>query len=205
MCTSCLRSFAAVLLLANPTPVLPINGVMHNTGMNTSLGADAPRAAARTETSRDERQADVVAALTAVLPRAAILCRHEDTAPYECDALTAYRASPLAVVLPETETQVAAALKVCHRMRVPVIARGAGTGLSGGAMPHHGGVVLSLAKFNRILKIDAGTCTAVVQCGVRNLAISEAAAPDGLYYSPRPSSSVACHIRGQRAENTPDR
>ncbi len=178
-------------------------GVMHNTEMNTSLGADAPsRAAARTETSRDERQADVVAALTAVLPRAAILCRHEDTAPYECDALTAYRASPLAVVLPETETQVAAALKICHRMRVPVIARGAGTGLSGGATPHHGGVVLSLAKFNRILKIDAGTCTAVVQCGVRNLAISEAAAPYGLYYAPDPSSQIACTIGGNVAENS---
>src|SRR6266702_2266962 len=202
MCTSCLRSFAAVLLLANPTPVLPINGVMHNTEMNTSLGADAPRAAARTEPSRDERQADVVAALTAVLPRAAILCRHEDTAPYECDALTAYRASPLAVVLPETETQVAAALKVCHRMGVPIIARGAGTGLSGGATPHHGGVVLSLAKFNRILKIDAGTCTAVVQCGVRNLAISEAAAPYGLYYAPDPSSQIACTIGGNVAENS---
>ncbi len=175
---------------------------MHNTGMNTSLGADAPRAAARTEASRDERQADVVAALSAVLPRGAILFRHEDTAPYECDALTAYRSSPLAVVLPETEMQVAETLKVCHRMGVPIIARGAGTGLSGGATPHHGGVILSLAKFNRILRIDAGTCTAVVQCGVRNLAISEAAAPYGLYYAPDPSSQIACTIGGNVAENS---
>jgi glycolate oxidase len=179
-----------------------VNGVMHNTGMNTSLGAGAPRAAARTEASRDARQADVVAALTAVLPREAILFHHEDTVPYECDALTAYRTSPLVVVLPDTEIQVAATLKVCHRMGVPIIARGAGTGLSGGATPHHGGVILSLAKFNRILKIDAGTCTAVVQCGVRNLAISEAAAPYGLYYAPDPSSQIACTIGGNVAENS---
>src|SRR5260221_14539139 len=100
---------------------------MHNTEMNTSLGAGAPsRAAARTENSRDERQADVGAALTAVLPRAPILCRHEDTAPYECDALTAYPASPLALGLPGTETQGAAALKICHPVRVPALARGAG-------------------------------------------------------------------------------
>jgi glycolate oxidase len=175
---------------------------MHNTAMNTSLGADAPGAAAPTEVSRDERQADVVAALSAVLPRGAILFRHEDTVPYECDALTAYRASPLVVVLPETEMQVAATLKVCHRMGVPIIARGAGTGLSGGALPHHGGVILSLAKFNKILKIDAGTCTAVVQCGVRNMAISEAAAPYGLYYAPDPSSQIACTIGGNVAENS---
>ncbi len=143
-----------------------------------------------------------MAALAGVLPRGAILFRREDTAPYECDALTAYRTSPLAVVLPETEMQVAAALEVCHRMGVPIIARGAGTGLSGGATPHHGGVVLSLAKFNKILRIDAGTCTAVVQCGVRNLAISEAAAPYGLYYAPDPSSQIACTIGGNVAENS---
>jgi glycolate dehydrogenase FAD-linked subunit len=160
--------------------------------MNTLAGAEA----------RDKRQADVVAALTGVLPRGAILFRHEDTVPYECDALTAYRTSPLAVVLPETETQIAATLKICHRMGVPIIARGAGTGLSGGAMPHHWGVILSLAKFNRILKIDAAACTADVQCGVRNVAISEAAAADGLYYAPDPSSQIACTIGGNVAENS---
>jgi glycolate oxidase len=160
--------------------------------MHTLPGAEA----------RDKRQADVVAALTGVLPRGAILFRHEDTVPYECDALTAYRTSPLAVVLPETETQIAATLQTCHRMGVPIIARGAGTGLSGGAMPHHWGVILSLAKFNRILKIDAAACTADVQCGVRNVAISEAAAAYGLYYAPDPSSQIACTIGGNVAENS---
>ena len=148
------------------------------------------------------RQSDVVAALGEVLPREAILFRHEDTASYECDGLTAYRVSPLVVVLPETEAQVAAILAVCHKNAVPVVARGAGTGLSGGALPHASGVILSLAKFNKILKIDALACTAVVQCGVRNLAISEASAPFGLYYAPDPSSQIACTIGGNVAENS---
>ena len=140
-------------------------------------------------------------ALNKVLPRAGILFRHEDTAPFECDALTAYRTSPMVVVLPESEAQVAAILKICHEMQVPVVARGAGTGLSGGATPHAMGVVLSLAKFNK-MTIDPVSCTAVVQCGVRNLAISEAAAPYGLYYAPDPSSQIACTIGGNVAENS---
>src|SRR5258706_10230427 len=170
--------------------------------MTTSLGAGGRDTAAPAEASRDQRQAELVAALTEVLPRGAILFRHEDTAPYECDALTAYRTSPMVVVLPETDVQVAATLKLCHRMGVPVIARGAGTGLSGGAMPHHKGVTLSLAKFNKILEVDAAACTAVVQCGVRNLAISEAAAAYGLYYAPDPSSQIACTIGGNVAGNS---
>jgi len=93
-------------------------------------------------------------------------------------------------------------LKTCHRLGVPVVARGAGTGLSGGAMPHAMGVTLSLAKFNRILSIDPRSRTAVVQSGVRNLAISEAAAPHGLYYAPDPSSQIACTIGGNVAENS---
>ncbi|HXA22431.1 MAG TPA: FAD-linked oxidase C-terminal domain-containing protein [Acetobacteraceae bacterium] len=152
--------------------------------------------------SRAQRQAEVVAALREVLPGGAILFRHEDTVPYECDALTAYRTSPMVVALPDSEAQVAATLKMCHRMGVPVIARGAGTGLSGGAMPHHWGVILSLAKFTRIIEIDAAACTAAVQCGVRNVAISEAAAPFGLYYAPDPSSQIACTIGGNVAENS---
>jgi glycolate oxidase len=165
--------------------------------MNSSLRSDA-----LADTPREQRQKDIVAALREVLPRGSILCRREDTAPYECDALTAYRTSPMVVVLPETDAQVAAILRLCHRMTVPLIARGAGTGLSGGATPHREGVVLSLAKFNKILKIDAAACTAVVQCGVRNLAISEAAAPYGLYYAPDPSSQIACTIGGNVAENS---
>ncbi len=152
--------------------------------------------------SRAARQAKVVAALSAVVPAHALLWRSEDTTPYECDGLTAYREQPLVVVLPETETQVADVLCVCDEMGVPVVARGAGTGLSGGAMPHRMGVTLSLAKFNRILRIDPVARTAVVQCGVRNLAISEAAAPYGLYYAPDPSSQIACTIGGNVAENS---
>jgi glycolate oxidase len=157
-------------------------------------GAEAARQSAR--------QAEVAEALSRVLPASALLVRREDTAPYECDGLTAFKAVPMAVVLPENEAQLVAVLKVCHELGVPVIARGAGTGLSGGALPHRLGVTLSLAKFNQILKVDPLSCTAVVQCGVRNLAISEAAAPYGLYYAPDPSSQIACTIGGNVAENS---
>ena len=149
-----------------------------------------------------ERRSQVAAALAAALPAHAILARREDTVPYECDGLTAYREQPMLVVLPETEAQVASVLKTCHDLGVPVVARGAGTGLSGGALPHREGVTLSLAKFNRILAIDPLARTARVQCGVRNIAISEAAAPHGLYYAPDPSSQIACTIGGNVAENS---
>jgi glycolate oxidase len=148
------------------------------------------------------RKAEVAAALARVLPASAILANREETTPYECDGLTAYRAAPMLVVLPEDEAQVSAVLKTCHRLGVPVVARGAGTGLSGGALPHRAGVTLSLAKLNRILEVDPIACLAVVQCGVRNLAISEAAEPFGLYYAPDPSSQIACTIGGNVAENS---
>ena len=151
---------------------------------------------------RDARQTRVVQALRAVLPAHALLWNREDTTAYECDGLTAYRERPMVVALPETWDQVQAVLQVCHRLDVPVVARGAGTGLSGGALPHRMGVTLGLAKFNKILKVDALSRTAVVQCGVRNLAISEAAAPLGLYYPPDPSSQIACTIGGNVAENS---
>ncbi|WP_027476069.1 FAD-linked oxidase C-terminal domain-containing protein [Curvibacter gracilis] len=151
---------------------------------------------------RAERQAQVVAALQAVLPAHALLWHTEDTVPYECDGLTAYRERPLVVALPETEDEVQAVLQTCHELQVPVVARGAGTGLSGGAMPHKMGVTMSLAKFNQIVRIDPASRTAVVQGGVRNLAISEAAAPFGLYYAPDPSSQIACTIGGNVAENS---
>jgi glycolate oxidase len=152
--------------------------------------------------ARAERQAQVVAALRKVLPQGALLWHEEETTPYECDGLTAYRQRPLVVALPESEAQVQAVLKACHALEVPVVARGAGTGLSGGAMPHGLGVTLSLAKFNEICSIDPAARTAVVQCGVRNLAISEAAASYGLYYAPDPSSQIACTIGGNVAENS---
>jgi glycolate oxidase len=144
----------------------------------------------------------VIAALAPLLPPHALLHQSEQTTPYECDGLTAYRQRPLAVALPETSGQVAAVLKACHGLGVPVVARGAGTGLSGGAMPHELGVTLALAKFNKILSIDPLARTARVQCGVRNLAISEAAAVHGLYYAPDPSSQIACTIGGNVAENS---
>jgi glycolate oxidase len=158
--------------------------------------------AVTSSSERAARQAEVVAALQALLPAHALLWHSEDTVPYECDGLTAYRERPLVVALPETEAQVAAVLRACHALQVPVVARGAGTGLSGGAMPNAMGVTLGLAKFNRILQLDKFSRTAVVQCGVRNLAISEAAAPLGLYYAPDPSSQIACTIGGNVAENS---
>jgi len=152
--------------------------------------------------SQPSLQARVVEALLLVVPKHALLWHSEDTTPFECDGLTAYRQRPMVVALPETYAQVQGILKSCHAMGVPVVARGAGTGLSGGAMPHAAGVTLSLAKFNKILKLDAKSRTAVVQGGVRNLAISEAAAPLGLYYAPDPSSQIACTIGGNVAENS---
>jgi glycolate oxidase len=151
---------------------------------------------------RAERQQQVVAELATLLPPHALLWQAEDTTPYECDGLTAYRERPLVVALPESEEQVTAVLRACRRLGVPVVARGAGTGLSGGALPHRLGVTLSLAKFNRIVKVDALARSATVQCGVRNLAISEAAAPYDLYYAPDPSSQIACTIGGNVAENS---
>ncbi|MDC8784915.1 FAD-linked oxidase C-terminal domain-containing protein [Paucibacter sp. hw1] len=153
-------------------------------------------------TLRVQTQNRVVTALLQHLPAHALLWHTEDTVPYECDGLTAYRERPLLVALPETEAQVAAVLQTCHQLNIPVVARGAGTGLSGGAMPHAQGVTLALAKFKSILKIDPVARTARVQCGVRNLAISEAAAAHGLYYAPDPSSQIACTIGGNVAENS---
>ena len=152
--------------------------------------------------SLSELLAQVSVALQAVLPAENLITNAERTTPYECDGLTAYRQRPLAVALPSSYQQIQAVLQTCHQLGVPVVARGAGTGLSGGAMPHARGVTLSLAKFNQILKIDPLARTATVQCGVRNLAISEAAAAHGLYYAPDPSSQIACTIGGNVAENS---
>ncbi len=147
-------------------------------------------------------KARLVAALSRILPPHALLVDREDLKPYECDGLSAYRELPMVVALPDQEAQVVAILRTCHERGVPVVARGAGTGLSGGAMPHKFGVVMSLAKFKRILAVDPLSRTAVVQPGVRNLSISEAAAPHGLYYAPDPSSQIACTIGGNVAENS---
>jgi glycolate oxidase len=164
-------------------------------------GPDEPRFSDVAERPDAGRRREVVAALTAVLPAGAVLAAGNDLKPYECDGLATFRQLPIAVLLPASEREVAAALGVCSRLGVPVVARGAGTGLSGGAMPHASGVVLSLARLNRILELDPVVGTARVEPGVRNLAISEAAAPFGLYYAPDPSSQIACTIGGNVAEN----
>ncbi len=148
------------------------------------------------------RQAEVAGRLKARLPEGAVLFQEEDTRPYECDGLTAYRELPMVVALPADEDEVRFVLQTCHDLGVPVIARGAGTGLSGGALPSGEGVLLALAKMKRILAVDPVARIARVQPGVRNLAISEAAEPYGLYYAPDPSSQIACTIGGNVAENS---
>jgi glycolate oxidase len=131
-----------------------------------------------------------------------VLTDKEDLRPFECDGLSAYRQLPMLVVLPETTEHIQSIMRLCHAHQVPVVARGAGTGLSGGALPLADGVLLSLAKFKKIINIDAANAMATVQPGVRNLAISEAASGYGLYYAPDPSSQIACTIGGNVAENS---
>jgi glycolate oxidase len=147
-------------------------------------------------------RAELVGALRDFLPADAVLEQEEQVRPYECDGLSAYRQLPLLVVLPRTVAEVQRILRLCHEQQVPVVARGAGTGLSGGALPLSDGIVLSLARFNRILELNPAARRARVEPGVRNLAISEAAAPHGLYYAPDPSSQIACTIGGNVAENS---
>ncbi len=143
-----------------------------------------------------------LSALRAVLPDDALLSQEEDLHPYECDGLSVLRELPLAVVLPRHRDEVQAVLKICQQYGVAVVPRGAGTGLSGGARPSAGAIVLSLARLKQILSLDTSNRTAQVQPGVRNLAISEAARPLGLYYAPDPSSQIACTIGGNVAENS---
>ena len=142
------------------------------------------------------------AALKAVLPAASVLVEREALKPYECDGLSAYRETPLAAVLPSDESQVAAVLKVARETKTPVVARGSGTGLSGGALPLADGILLSLAKFNRVLDVNPLARQARVQPGVTNLRISQHVAMHGLYYAPDPSSQIACSIGGNVAENS---
>ncbi|MCC7271099.1 MAG: FAD-binding protein [Alphaproteobacteria bacterium] len=147
------------------------------------------------------RRDAIVAALAAIVP-GGVIDRPDAMRVYETDALTAYRQMPLVVVLPETTEQVAAVLRWCHAHKVKVVPRGAGTSLSGGALPLADGVLLGMAKFNRVLRIDAADRVAVVQPGVTNLGISQAVAHLGFYYAPDPSSQIACTIGGNVAENS---
>ena len=144
----------------------------------------------------------VAQALAAFMPPAALLTAPEDLRPYECDGLSVYRELPMLAALPSTTAEVQRILAIASRENAKVVARGAGTGLSGGATPLGDGVLLSLAKFNRIKKIDALSRTAVVEPGVRNLKISESVADLSLYYAPDPSSQIACSIGGNVAENS---
>jgi len=145
---------------------------------------------------------DIAAALRAALPADCVLSREEERRPYECDGLTAFRELPAVVVLPRSDAEVRQVLLTCSRLNVPLVARGSGTGLSGGATPHAQGVLMSCARLNRVLEIDPLNRIARLQPGVPNLQVSEAAAPHGLYYAPDPSSQVACSIGGNVAENS---
>jgi glycolate oxidase len=148
------------------------------------------------------RRDSIVRALRELVPPANVIAEHLQLAAYETDALTAYRQKPLAVVLPETTAQVAALLRYADREGVNVVPRGAGTSLSGGAIPAADAIVVALGKFNRILEIDYANRCVVAQCGVTNLAISHAVAAQGFYYAPDPSSQIACTIGGNVAENS---
>jgi glycolate dehydrogenase FAD-linked subunit len=148
------------------------------------------------------RRAEIVAALRSIVPGEGVIAAEEAMRPYESDGLTAYRQLPMVVVLPETTAQVAAVLAYCHRQGVKVVPRGAGTSLSGGALPLGDGVLLGMAKFNRVREIDFDNRVAVVEPGVTNLAVSQAVEHAGFYYAPDPSSQIACTIGGNVAENS---
>jgi len=162
---------------------------MPQTTMNEAIPATSP--------SREQLAREFLR----LFPPDTVLYRDEELRPYECDGLAAYRELPLVTLLPTDASQVQAALRHCRERGIPVVARGAGTGLSGGALPRSDGVLLSLTRLNRILDVDPLNRTARVQPGVRNLAITEAARPFGLYYAPDPSSQIACSIGGNVAEN----
>src|SRR5215472_14054457 len=144
---------------------------------------------------------DIVTALRKVLPEECVLERTEERRPYECDGLTVFRELPAVVVLPRSDEEVRETLRTCHRLQVPLVARGSGTGLSGGATPHPAGVLLSCARMSRVLEVDPVNRIARLEPGVPNLKVSEAAAPYGFYYAPDPSSQIACTIGGNVAEN----
>src|SRR3954467_652466 len=156
------------------------------------------------ETDKDvlARRVDIVRDLSAIVPGEGVISGEREMRPYESDGLTAYRQLPFVVVLPETTEQVSKVLRYCHEHGIRVVPRGAGTSLSGGALPLSDGVLLGMGKFNRIREIDFENRVAVVEPGVTNLAISDAVAHEGFYYAPDPSSQIACTIGGNVAENS---
>ena len=148
------------------------------------------------------RRSAIVAALSEIVPGEGVVSSETAMRPYESDGLTAYKQLPMVVVLPETTDQVAQVLRYCHDNGIRVVPRGAGTSLSGGALPLVDGVLLGMGKFNRIREIDFANRVAVVEPGVTNLAISQAVAHEAFYYAPDPSSQIACTIGGNVAENS---
>ena len=148
------------------------------------------------------RRTEIIAALRSIVPGEGVIAEEEELRAYECDGLTAYRQLPMIVVLPETTAQVSEILKYCHGEGIKIVPRGAGTSLSGGALPLEDGITLGLGKFNRILDIDYDNRCVTAQPGVTNLAITTAVAGDGFYYAPDPSSQIACSIGGNVAENS---
>ncbi|MFO0325707.1 MAG: FAD-binding protein, partial [Burkholderiales bacterium] len=168
---------------------------------STSHSSPAPDPAIDPAALQSLRQ-QVQRALSNVLPDSALLVAREDLRPYECDGLTAYRQLPMLAVLPRTVNEVQQIMRQADQLGAKVVARGSGTGLSGGATPLEDGILMSLAKFSQIVSVDQAARTAVVQPGVRNLKISEEVAPLGLYYAPDPSSQIACSIGGNVAENS---
>src|ERR671935_3093041 len=148
------------------------------------------------------RRERIVAGLRAIVPGEGVIAAEREMRPYESDGLTAYRQLPMVVVLPSTTEQVAQVLRYCHERSIKVVPRGAGTSLSGGALPLAEGVLLGMAKFNRILEVDFDNRCVVAQPGVTNLAISRAVEHAGFYYAPDPSSQIACTIGGNVAENS---
>ena len=148
------------------------------------------------------RRGEIIAALRRIVPGEGVIAEEEELRAYECDGLTAYRQLPMIVVLPETTQQISDILKYCHGSGVKIVPRGAGTSLSGGALPLEDGITLGLGKFNRILDIDYDNRCVTAQPGVTNLAITHAVEADGFYYAPDPSSQIACSIGGNVAENS---
>ena len=148
------------------------------------------------------RRAELVGRLAPLVDAGGLIHRQEDLVAYECDGLSAYRQAPLAVALPTSAEQVAAVLRACSELDIPIVPWGAGTGLSGGALPLGDGIVMSLARMNRILRIDTDDRTVTVEPGVTNLTVTHAVSPHGFYYAPDPSSQIACTIGGNIAENS---
>ena len=148
------------------------------------------------------RRDNIVTDLARLVPADCLIHEERELAPFETDAFISYRRVPLAVVLPRTTAQVAAVMKYCHRHAIPVVARGAGTSLSGGAIPQEDAVVLGLSKMSRVLEVDYSNRTATVQAGVTNLSISETVGIDGFFYAPDPSSQLACTIGGNIGMNS---